>query len=95
MRIAMIPAIAACTAALIATASPARAGDQSYINELRADGVFMINENFWIINGHRMCGMLHDGVAPEILYNQFGLQNAQGPQIVGAAQHKLCPDTLH
>lgn len=38
MRIAIIPAIAACTAALIATASPARADDQSFLNYLAAHG---------------------------------------------------------
>jgi len=38
MRIAIIPAAAACTAALIATASPARADDQSFLNYLAAHG---------------------------------------------------------
>jgi hypothetical protein len=41
MRIAIIPAIAACTAALSATASPARADDQSFLNYLAARGQSM------------------------------------------------------
>jgi hypothetical protein len=83
-------------AAFLLVAPPqAHADDAGYLAELQSDGVMMLNRNFWVINGHRMCDMLHSGIAPETLYDQFGLQNAQGPQIVTAAQHNLCPDTLH
>jgi len=91
----MIRVLALISAAFLLVAPQAHADDQGYIAELQADGVGMINQNFWIINGHRMCDMLHEGIKPETMYNQFGLQNFQGPQIVGAAQHNLCPDTLH
>jgi hypothetical protein len=83
-------------AGLLVSPATARADDQGYLNELQADGVFMSNQNMWVINGHRMCDMIHSGTAPEMLYNQFGpFQNAQGPQIVTAAQRNICPDTLH
>lgn len=78
-----------------AAAPPAVADDQGCINELHADGVLMLTgENFWVINCHKICDTLHSGVPAERLYDQFGLQNAQGPQIVAAAQHNVCPDTL-
>lgn len=78
-----------------AVAPTAEADDQGCINELHADGVLMLTgENFWVINCHKICDTLHSGVPPERLYDQFGLQNAQGPQIVAAAQHNVCPDTL-
>ena len=83
------------SAAFLLVAPQAHADDQGFINELHSDGVMMLNQNFWIINGHKMCDMLHQGIAPATLYDQFGLQNAQGPQIVTAAQHNICPDTLH
>jgi hypothetical protein len=73
----------------------AQADDQGCINELHADGVAMLTgENFWVINCHKICDTLRSGVPPERLYDQFGLQNFQGPQIVAAAQHNVCPDTL-
>lgn len=81
-------------AGVIGVAAPAHADDNSYLAELRANGVFMINENTWVINGHRMCDMIRSGIAPAILYDQFGTQNFQGPMIVDIAQHQLCPDTL-
>lgn len=92
-RLAALTAAAAATAVLWGPV--AHADDQSYLGDLRGAGVFMINENTWIINGHRMCDMIHSGIAPQTLYDQFGLQNFQGQQIVDIAQRNLCPDTLH
>ncbi|EUA09719.1 hypothetical protein I545_5900 [Mycobacterium kansasii 662] len=37
----------------VATASPARADDQGYLAELDANGVTMLDRNFWPINGNR------------------------------------------
>lgn len=78
----------------IICSAPAHADDQSYVADLHGAGVWMVNENMWVINGHRMCDMIHSGIAPSTLYDQFGLQNFQGPQIVDIAQRNLCPDTL-
>ncbi|MDM3894728.1 DUF732 domain-containing protein [Mycobacterium intracellulare] len=91
----LFTAVVAALATAVLTAPGARADDQSYLADLHAAGVFMTNENMWVINGHRMCDMIHSGIAPQTLYDQFGLQNFQGPQIVDIAQHDLCPDTLH
>lgn len=91
----LLPVIAACTAALIATASPARADDASYLAGLQAHGV----PTGWpftpIPAGYTICGQLRNGMAPENATNQFGWMNGLGPEIVAAAQHNLSPDTLH
>jgi Protein of unknown function (DUF732) len=98
MRIGIIPAIAACsTAVLIATASPAHADDQSYLDELTQNGVPMPNgPSFPLTYGHIVCAKLQHGISPEaIARKEIGPMTAWGPAIVAAAQHNLCPDTLH
>lgn len=39
--------------------------------------------------------MMRNGMSPEVAAQQFGMLNRWGPAIVDAAQHDLCPDTLH
>ena len=97
MRIAIIPAIAACsTAALIVTASPAHADDQSYLDELTQNGVPMRNgPGFALMGGNNVCAYLHHGMSPEGIARKMGAMADWGPAIVAAAQHNLCPDTLH
>jgi len=72
MRIAIIPAAAACTAALIATASPARADDQSFLNYLanylaahgQSTPAWPMSPAQFVILGHGICTNLHAGADP-------------------------------
>jgi poly(3-hydroxybutyrate) depolymerase len=99
MRIAIIPVIAMCSAAaLIATASPARADDQSFLNYLEAHGQsttqFPYSPGKFVMIGHMICTNLHSGADP--LAGASPIDRATwGPIGVEAAQHELCPDTLH
>jgi len=97
MRIAIIPAIAACTAALIATASPARADDQSFLKYLEAHGqsttAWPMSPAQFVILGHGICTNLHAGADP--LAGTSPIERVTwGPIAVEAAQHELCPETL-
>jgi Protein of unknown function (DUF732) len=98
MRIAIIPALAMCTAALIATASPAHADDQSFLNYLEAHGqsttAWPYSPGKFVMVGHMICTNLHSGADP--LAGASPIDRATWGQIgVEAAQHELCPDTLH
>jgi Protein of unknown function (DUF732) len=96
MRGAIIPAIAACIAALIATASPAHA--DGYLNYLTAHGqsitAWPMSPPQFVILGHGICTNLHAGADP--LAGTSPIERVTwGPIAVEAAQHELCPDTLH
>jgi hypothetical protein len=82
-------------AALIATASPAHADDQSYLNYLTAHGTFFpaLSDSVRIYAGHHVCDMLHAGQTQEQIGSTPGPTDSRG--VVAAAQHELCPDTLH
>ena len=96
VRIAIIPAIVACAAAPIVTASPAHADDNSFVADLQAQGVPMVQgPDKAIAGGYMVCSALRNGVAPDKAATVFGLMNGRGSQIVAAAQHDLCPETLH
>jgi hypothetical protein len=97
MRIAITAAIAACIAALIATAPPARADDQSF-KYLEAHGqsttAWPYSPGEFVTVGHEICTNLHSGADP--LAGSSPIDRATwGPIGVEAAQHELCPDTLH
>jgi hypothetical protein len=94
---ATVVSIAASTVALIATASPAHADDQSYLDELTQSGVPMPNgPSFLLGYGHTVCAKVEHGISPEAIAGKnLGAMTAWGPAIVAAAQHNLCPDTLH
>jgi hypothetical protein len=96
MRIAIIPAIAASAAALIATASPARADDSSFVADLQAGGVPMVQgPEKAVAGGYLVCSGLRQGLTPDKAAKVFGMGNSFGPAIVAAAQRDLCPDTVH
>jgi hypothetical protein len=81
------------------TAVPAHADESSYLQHLTANGV---DYNAWPWNGagyiiqagQVICGNLRYGGNP-----LGGIGNisaaTQGQQLVDAAQHELCPETLH
>lgn len=86
---------------ITATASPARADDNSYLADLQARGVpagligGLANPNGAINAGYRVCGELRNGESPAAASTEFKWMNQWGPAIVDAAQRNLCPDTLH
>jgi hypothetical protein len=92
---------AAALAALIGTAPPAHADDASYLAELQTAGVptAMIG-GVWrpdapVDMGHHICDAIRGGESPQSATSHFGWMSQWGPAIVAAAQHNLCPDTLH
>jgi hypothetical protein len=85
-------------AALIATASPAHADDQSYLDGLAAAGVMinpMNSQAFLLQRGDSACRLLHARVPPDQVAGQLGFNGWMWNQrIVEVAQRELCPDTL-
>lgn len=80
----------------VVVAAPAGADDQAFIADLNARGVpQLIPPAREIGGGYQVCGMMRNGMSPEVAAQQFGMLNQWGPTIVDAAQHDLCPDTLH
>ncbi len=93
-RSAFIAAITILIGAIVA--APAHADDQASIADLNARGVpQLIPPAREIGGGYQVCGMMRNGMSPEVAAQQFGMLNQWGPAIVDAAQHDLCPDTLH
>ncbi len=90
-------ASAVATLALLITA-PAHADDQSFLNYLEAHGQsttqFPYSPGKFIMIGHMICDNLHHGADP-LAGGSFIDRGTWGPVGVDAAQHELCPDTLH
>lgn len=84
------------SAAFLLVAPQAHADEPSYINELNAHGVFApVGPNQEIKMGHAVCDSLRAG-NPRPAANQFLMvQQPWADPIIDAAQHQLCPDTLH
>ncbi|OHU97055.1 DUF732 domain-containing protein [Mycobacterium talmoniae] len=90
---------AAAFVAAITLAAPAHADDASYLDYLRSHGQNIMGygpvENDWVTAGHFACARLRDGETPEQAANhpQHAFQD-NGPLVVDAARHELCPDKL-
>ncbi|QZA09762.1 DUF732 domain-containing protein [Mycolicibacter heraklionensis] len=81
---------------LLGTAGVATADDQSYLEYARASGVpnNLYFPDWGVIQmGHAICDLLRGGRPVESI-QYFGYTGLFRDQIVGAAQHELCPDTL-
>ncbi len=92
----LIAILSGALAIVLTIAAPAHADDQSYLNELRADGVQIIDPTETLARGYSLCGALHNGMSHDTASNYgFGWAHMWGPQLLDAAQHNLCPDTLH
>ena len=48
----------------------------------------------FVMSGHMICTNLHAGADPLVGFGPLD-RAMMGPTIVEAAQHELCPDTLH
>jgi hypothetical protein len=72
------------------------ADDDSYVAALNTAGVPLLGgPGKYVAGGYRVCDELRHGESPAGAATQFGMYNGFGPAIVSAAQHELCPDTLH
>lgn len=88
---------AATLFAAVAFAVPAHADDQSYIEYIRSHGqpVPQYAANDWVMAGHTACGHLRDGETPaQAAGHSLHPFRTNGPIVVEAAQHELCPDQL-
>ena len=94
----LLTIVAAIAAAGIGLASPAHADDQSFLNYLEAHGqsttAFPYSPGKFVMIGQMICTNLHSGADP--LAGASPIDRATWGSIgVEAAQHELCPDTLH
>jgi hypothetical protein len=80
----------------LSVAPLAYADDDSYVAALNAAGVPLLGgPGKYVAGGYRVCDELRHGETPAGAATQFGAYNGFGPAIVSAAQHELCPETLH
>ncbi len=81
---------------------PARADDQSFLNELRSNGFpgltfagQQMPDGAVVAQGYMACNRLHLGQSADDLIAQVNPGDANiGRMLVHAAQRNLCPDTL-
>jgi hypothetical protein len=89
----MIPKLTAALAVCaLALAPVARADDQSYLDRLSHVNTLWLSPQDKLSAGHMIRGWLHNGMSPGDIATQ--IKAMDGPAIVDAAQHELCPDTL-
>ena len=87
------PLVALVAAAAFAT--PAHADDQAFLNDLRASGVPVMYEPYYVGLGYKICAQIQAGMSTQDAASQLGIEGQiWGPQIVSAAQPDLCPKTL-
>jgi hypothetical protein len=87
------PLIPFVAAAVFAT--PAHADDQAFLNDLRASGMPVMYEPYYVGLGYKICAQIQAGMSTADAASQLGIEGQiWGPQIVSAAQHDLCPKTL-
>ena len=80
----------------LASAPAAHADVKGYLNYLASHHIntALNTPKTNIYYGLRICDLLHAGTTPEQIAQQ-AVSTADMPGIIGAAQHELCPDTLH
>ena len=82
-------------AAFLLVAPTAHADDQTYIDELNNHGVLAVaGPKQELKMGHQICDYLHAGNGTPNTDDFLPIQRPWAPQIIDAAQHQLCPDTL-
>jgi hypothetical protein len=82
-------------AALIVTAVPAHADTNSYLAYIHNNGINTAGKpDSWLLdNGQRACELLRNGQTVDQISE--GMSNADKRGLTIAAQHELCPDTMH
>lgn len=87
---------AALGAAFLLVAPTAHADDQSYLNDLNAHGVLApVGTRQEIKMGYQVCDYLHQRNSRPPAEEFLPIQRPWADPIIDAAQHQLCPDTLH
>jgi hypothetical protein len=101
MRTAIISAAAACVAALVATASPAHADKQQFLDFIHSQGVPPAyfgtpGADYSNVKAAEMiCDVFHNGGGPaDIPFLGTG-QNQYRDVLFDGARRFMCPDTLH
>lgn len=99
MMLTKIGMVAAAIVTAIAVAAPAHADDASYLEYLRSHGqnvsAYVPANTDWVTAGHFACARLRDGETPAQAANHSPHPfRENGPLVVEAAQHELCPDQL-
>jgi hypothetical protein len=81
----------------LVVAAPAHADDQSFTNYLAQNGVGtgIMPPPIVVALGHIMCDRIRGGMSPADAAQLPRGPFVDGMGIVLAAQHELCPDTLH
>jgi hypothetical protein len=95
------PAVVASALAVgaLLSAPMAHADADSYLARLSANGVNPIGTmtpGNLVAGGLQMCNLMRSGMSPQDAAGSLGiLSGVLGVPAVDAAQHELCPDTLH
>jgi Protein of unknown function (DUF732) len=78
-------------------AGPADADGASYIQYLNDHNIFVpgINDAVRISRGSQVCTSLHNGMTPQQIIDANPIVYFDLRGVIDAAQHELCPDTLH
>lgn len=90
---------AAASAGLALGPAPAAYADEAaFVDYIHSHGINIgtINLNPSVLPGvgHEACTRLHTGKSPQQVAGEIPPLFGDGPGIVNAAQHTLCPDTL-
>lgn len=74
----------------------AQADSDSYLQYLRDRGqtVLPFMEGSWLTSGRLVCNELKEGLPRDEILRQFTF-GSDGNIGIDAAQHELCPETLH
>jgi hypothetical protein len=101
MRIAIVPVIAACTTTLVATAAPAHADKQGFLDFIHSQGVppayfGTAGADYSNVKAAEMiCDVFHNGGGPQDIPFLGLQQNQYRDVIIDGARRFMCPDTLH
>jgi hypothetical protein len=101
MRTVIIPAAAACAATLVATASPAHADKQQFLDFIHSQGVppayfGTAGADYSNVKAAEMiCDVFHNGGGPQDTPFLGLQQNHYRDVIIDGARRFMCPDTLH
>jgi hypothetical protein len=93
----MIAALSLAVGGALVGAAPAHADGDSYIRYLNDHGIFVpgINDAVRISRGSQVCTSLHNGMTPQQIIDANPIVYFDLRGVIDAAQHELCPDTLH
>lgn len=87
--------LAAALIALVNYSPASHADAQSYLAYLQSHGTYAGGDAKALNAGFYVCEALHTGQTPEQILGGVHLTFMNVPGVIDAAQHELCPDTLH